>query len=77
MASISVAPPGIHARSIQVSAAATHILLDAPRSWVLDERTRDADLQGLATRADLLGNLLVSPSVRERVAKQAGIPRTG
>ena len=61
-------------RDTQVGGAATHVLLDGQRSWILDPMASNTDFIGLAARAELLGNLIASPPVLERVGRRIGVP---
>jgi hypothetical protein len=61
-------------RDTQVGGAATHVLLDGKKSWILDPNASSADFGGLAARAELLGNLIASPPVQQRIAQRIGIP---
>jgi hypothetical protein len=70
---ISVLPPSLHARQLQVASASTRVLIDAPRSKVVDLRAATQDFNGLTTRADLLGNVMASPPVREFIARRAKV----
>ena len=74
VASISLFPPGVQARDMQVAGAATHVLIDSPKSWILDQNAGVGDFGGLSQRAELLSNRIVSPPVVERVAKRIGVP---
>lgn len=71
--SISLAPPGIHARPLQVAAASSHVMLDAPRTWVLDQSAGVQDFQNLGRRADLFANLLTSLPLRREIAADMGM----
>jgi hypothetical protein len=71
---LSVFPPGLKARHLQIGAAATTVLVDAPKSKVVDLRANTQDLQSLTTRADLLSNVMASSPVRLFIARRAGVP---
>lgn len=74
VASISLRlPPKLEPREIQIAAAATHLLIDSQRSWVLDEMARGPDFTSLTNRAELYGNLSASPPVRERIGRRIGV----
>jgi hypothetical protein len=74
VASISVLPPGVKARQITIGGATTHVMLDAPQSWILDPTAKSADYVGLSKRADLLGDLLATPPDTALVGRLAGVP---
>lgn len=67
-------PPGFKSRSLEMGSASTHVLIDTPRSALLDRRQDIASLQGLSDRALLLGNIIAREPVRQFIAERAGIP---
>jgi hypothetical protein len=69
---VSLAPPGLHTKTIERGAAETQLLVDAPHSGVGD-LTRDLD--PLSARALLLSQLMHSDPVVTRIAKIMGVPR--
>lgn len=71
---IRLLPPGFTSRSLEMGSASTHVLIDTPRSALLDSRQDIASLQGLSDRALLLGNIIAREPVREFIAKRAGVP---
>jgi hypothetical protein len=71
---ISVAPPGLQSRHLQIGAASTQVLVDAPRSKIVDLNAQTADFTALTTRADLLSNVMASAQVRALIAQRVGIP---
>lgn len=71
---VSLLPPQLHHRQQEIASASIRVLVDTPKSKVLDLRAATQDFSGLTTRADLLGNVLASPPVREYIARHAGIP---
>jgi len=66
-------------RGYTVERAATDILVDTPRSQAVDIGTRGEEaaavpqIDTLATRARLLGNLMASGSIERAVAERAGV----
>ena len=70
---ISLQPPGVEARHVQIAAATTNIMVDAERSWLLDPKAGQPDFESLVRRANILGNLIATPRVRERIAQRLGI----
>ncbi len=60
-------------RSVSVGLAATHVMLDAPRSLITKPEVSSYDFDVYAKRAALYGNLLDTPPLRERIARIAGI----
>lgn len=68
---ISLLPPGVAMRELQTGAAVTHVLVDLPR----EERHQVSadDFETMTHRASLVGEVLASPPVLERIAKRMGI----
>jgi hypothetical protein len=69
---ISLAPPKVQPRHMQIGAAATHVLLDAPTSLVVDQ-TRNANFDSLVNRATLYGELVDTLPVREIIGRRIGV----
>src|ERR1700682_5428365 len=61
---IGLLPPSLTARTIDIAGASTHVLVDTPRSKLTDLRAGVTDFEALTTRADLLGNVMTSATVR-------------
>jgi hypothetical protein len=74
VARIGLFPPSLHDRHLQIASASTHVLVDSPQSKTIDLQASTADMAALTTRAQLLGNLMASPPVREYIARHAGVP---
>lgn len=74
VAKISIAPPGLTSRSLEMATATAHIVVDTPRSSVLDLRENTYDFTALTQRAVLLGNVMANGPVRDSIASQAHIP---
>jgi hypothetical protein len=74
VARISILPPGIESRSLEMSTAATHVIVDKPRSTILDLREDTYSLEALRQRAILLGNVMANGEVRDAIASGAGVP---
>jgi hypothetical protein len=72
--SISVFPPGIEREPGDLSSASTRVLVDTPRSALVDLRQSTYDLTSLTNRSVLVGNVMASPEVREFIARQVGTP---
>ena len=70
---IGLLPPRLHAKNLQIAAATTHVLIDTSPS-IVQQRAYPQDLGTLIKRAELLGRVLVSPPVLERVAQRTSIP---
>lgn len=72
MAGFGFLPP--HPPESGAGRAATHLLVDTPRSTTDDLRQSTYDIEGLANRALLVANAMASPAVRVDIAKRAGLP---
>jgi hypothetical protein len=74
VARISVLPPGLSSRSLEIATASASVVADTPRSALLDLRQSTYDIEALNNRAVLLGTLMDSTPVRAYVAEHAGVP---
>lgn len=74
VAKISVAPPGASPRALKMASATTEVVVDTPRSALVDARQDTYSLDALTNRAVLLGNVMASPPVRKDIARRAHIP---
>jgi hypothetical protein len=70
VANITLSPLSLKARSLQMATATTHVVVDTPRSTVLDLRQNTYSLQALTQRAVLLGNVMANGQVRDAIARQ-------
>jgi hypothetical protein len=70
---LSISPPGLHKRTLQVSAASSQILVDSPKSTLVSGGSSDT-FDALATRAKIYGQYLSSLEARRQIAKQVGVP---
>lgn len=71
---ISLLPPGLHSRSLQMATASAQVVVDTPQSALIDARQDTHGLDALTNRALLLGNVMASPQVRADIARRAHIP---
>lgn len=71
---ISLTPPSLTPRSLEMATASTHVVVDTPTSALVDLRQDTYSLDGLTNRAVLLGNVISSTTVRQGIAERAGIP---
>jgi hypothetical protein len=71
---ISLSPPSLEPRSLEMATAATHVVVDTPTSIVLDLRAETYSLESLRNRAVLLGNVMASTSVKQDIARRADVP---
>ncbi len=67
-------PPGLEGRSVEMAAASTEVLVDTPRSTLVDLRQDLFDIESMTNRAVLLGNVMASPPVLGFIARRAGVP---
>ena len=72
---ISLLPPGIEPRSLDVAGASALVIVDRPRPLVSDMLATDGDYQTLQKRAVLLGSLMSSPPAMRYVARRTRIPQ--
>jgi hypothetical protein len=72
--SISLAPPKLTPRSLEMATASTQVVVDTPKSAILDLRQDTYSFEGLRNRAVLLGNLMASGPLREEIARRSNIP---
>jgi hypothetical protein len=68
------AGPGFPSGPPDTARAATHVFVDTPQSSIVDLRQDTYDLEGLTSRALLVGNAMASLPVREQIADRAGVP---
>lgn len=71
---ISFFPPGLRARALQIGSASTQVLVDTPRSAVLDLRQDLFQIESMTNRSVLLGNVMASQPVVAYIARRAGVP---
>jgi hypothetical protein len=71
---ISLFPPKLTPRALEMGSATTHVFLDRQRSTLLDLRSDIYDFEQLTNRTILLGNVVANGPVRDTVAKAAGVP---
>jgi hypothetical protein len=71
---VSVLPPRLAPRDLEMGTASTRVLVDTSKSLVLDIRYGTGDFDSLTARGVLLGNLMASAPVREYIARRAHVP---
>jgi hypothetical protein len=74
VAQISVFPPSLTSRSLKLATATTQVVVDTPKSTLVDTRQDTYSLDALTNRAVLLGNVMASQPVRAAIARQAHVP---
>jgi hypothetical protein len=71
---ISLFPPSLTPRSLEMATASTHVVIDTPTSALVELRQDTYSLDGLTNRAVLLGNVISATRVRQNIARRAGLP---
>jgi hypothetical protein len=71
---ISLFPPGLSSRSLEMATATAQVVVDTPKSSLIDARQDTHGLDALTNRALLLGNVMASPQVRADIARRAHVP---
>ena len=71
---IGLAPPRLTPRALEMATASTHVVVDTPTSAVLDLREDTSSFEALRNRAVLLGNVIAGSTVRQAIARRAGVP---
>jgi hypothetical protein len=71
---ISLAPPRLTPRALEMATASTQVVVDTPTSAILDLRQDTYSFEGLRNRSVLLGNLIASQPLREEIARRANVP---
>ena len=71
---ISLIPPRLTSRSLQMAAADTHVIVDTPQSSVLGLDQDSSVLDSLTQTAIVLGNVPVDGAVRTAIARRAEVP---
>lgn len=71
---VSFLPPKLEHNSQGLASASTQVVVDTPRSSIIDLRQDTYSFTGLTNRALLLGNVMASLPVRGYIARRAGVP---
>ncbi|HWC25820.1 MAG TPA: hypothetical protein VG474_04480 [Solirubrobacteraceae bacterium] len=71
--SLSLLPPRLEPRGLQIAGAFTRISLDRPRPLMSDRLATDGDYHTLRDRTVLLGTLMTSQPAMRHIARRAGI----
>jgi hypothetical protein len=71
---ISLSPLSLEPRSLEMATASTHVVVDTPRSALVDLRRDTYAFESLRNRAVLLGNVIAGSTVREAIARRANVP---
>jgi len=67
LAQISLLPPGLTPRKLEMATASTHVVVDTPQSALLDLRQSTYSFEGLR-------NVMASATVRADIARRAHVP---
>lgn len=71
---VGLTPPSLSPRSLDMATATAHVIVDTPRSTMIDLREDTYDITGLTNRAVVLGNIIASTQVEMRIAQRANVP---
>lgn len=71
---VSVLPPQIEARNLQIAIASTHVFIDSPVRGTLEPQVFPQHADAVAERAHLLSRMLASRPALKFVARRAGVP---
>ena len=71
---ISLFPPRVKSRKLEMAAAQTRVLIDTPKSAILDLSDSTYDFQAYTNRSLLVANIMASPPVRSYIARRAHVP---
>jgi hypothetical protein len=72
---LGLLPPMLQSSPIGVAAAQTHALVDSPRPSTVQRRALKPDFDTLIKHAELLGRVMTSPPILDRMAVRAGLSR--
>jgi hypothetical protein len=70
---VSLIPPSVQPRALETAAASTRVLVDAPRSTVLDLSVDTYNFQAITNRALLVGNVMASEPVQRYIGRRARV----
>jgi len=71
---ISLFPPSMHSRALEMASASTEVVIDTPDSTLLDLRQDTYSFEALRNRAVLLGSVMASAPLSADIARRAQIP---
>lgn len=71
---VSFFPPSLGSKSLDLASASTEVVVDAPRSSIVDLRQDTYSYLAATNRALLLGNVMASRPVRNYIGIRAGLP---
>jgi hypothetical protein len=70
---VSLLPPSIHARALNVAAGSTTVMVDTKPAASTDLGTRTDALQALSVQTNLVGEIMVTDPVLSEIGRIAGI----
>jgi hypothetical protein len=71
---VSVAPLHLKKRYLTMASGSTSMLVDSPKTSILDPSQNTYSYESLQARAVLLGNIVANDPVRSEIARRAGVP---
>jgi hypothetical protein len=71
---VSLLPPSIKSRNLEMAAASTRVLVDTPKSAILDLSVNTYDFRAYTNRSLLVANIMASPPLRGYIARRAHVP---
>lgn len=71
---VSLLPPKLAPRSVQTATAYTQVLIDTPKSALLNLGVDSDGVAAMTTRALLIGTLAASPPVESFISRASGVP---
>jgi hypothetical protein len=71
---VSLLPPKLQPRSLEMASAYTQVLIDTPKSALLDLGVDSDGVSAMTTRALLIGTLAASPPVEDFISQRTGLP---
>ena len=71
---IHLFPPSLKKRPLEIAAASTRVLVDTPKSSMLDLGNATGDLDAMTNRSLLVANVMASAPVREYIGRRAHVP---
>ncbi len=71
---VSLLPPKLTPRALEMATATTHVVVDTPTSSILDLRQNSYDFDAMTQRAIVIGNVMANGKVRASIAHAAKIP---
>jgi hypothetical protein len=71
---VSLSPLAITPRNLEIASASTRVLVDTPKSLVLDLNVQTNDIEGITNRALLVSNVMASAPVRAYIERRSGVP---